>query len=441
MSNAATAARSFAVSVAALAAVRLIGVLSGFAVTVIGARLLSQADLGAAGVAITIGTVAALACNGGVNIATIYLGGRLPERRVAVLGATTVIALAGFVGSIALVTLSALVLAGPLGVDGRDWLFAGAAVVAAGIIGYEYGGAVLLAIGRQREFALMELIRGLVTLGCVAVLLVIWPTDAAFVLGTGIGYVAGSAMSFGIGQARTGALRPAWNSELVRWSLAIGLRGQAGNILQFLNLRLDLLLVPVLLQLSSAGLYVVAVRVSEVLTQVASSAGSLIFPAVAGGTDPGATELTERTVRVSLLVVAVAAVALIALADPLLAVAFGAAYESGATTLRILAVAMLPLSLSRILAGDLKGRGRPGSVSVAMLVAVAATLVLDVVLIPRLGITGAGLASLVAYSASAAMLVALFLSVTGARIGNLIPNASDLRLLLRAASALRGAAR
>jgi O-antigen/teichoic acid export membrane protein len=146
-------------------------------------------------------------------------------------------------------------------------------------------------------------------------------------------------------------------------------------------------------------------------------------------------------VRVSLLVVAAAAVVLIALADPLLAVAFGQAYLPGATAIRILAVAMLPLSVSRILAGDLKGRGRPGSVSRAMLAAVVATLVLDIALIPGLGIAGAGLASLGAYTVSAAILVALFRSVTRARVGDLVPGFADVRLLLRAARALRGTAR
>jgi stage V sporulation protein B len=433
--------RSFAVSVAALAAVRLLGVLIGFAVTVIGARLLAQAELGAAGVAITIGMVAALACNGGVNIAAIYLGGRLPERRRSVLGATSLVAVAGAGVSILLVALAAWLLAAALGLAGREWLFAAAGLVSAGIVGFEYGGAVLLVLGRQRAFALAELLRAIVTLAAVIALLVAWSTDTAFVIATGAGYIAGAVLSLGLGQAQTGSVRPRWDAELVRRSLAIGLRGQAGNVLQFLNLRLDLLLIPFLLNLSAAGLYVVAVRMSEVLTQVASAAGSLIFPVVAAGSDAGATELTERTVRLSLLVVAIAAVLLIAVADPLLATAFGAMYEPAAPALRILAVAMLPLSLSRILAGDLKGRGRPGSVSLAMLVALAATVVLDLLLIPGFGIAGAGLASLGAYSISAAILIVLFVRRTGASLANLVPGRADLGTLLRAARGLRLAAR
>lgn len=64
--------------------------------------------------------------------------------------------------------------------------------------------------------------------------------------------------------------------------LGIGLRRQVGNVLQFLNLRLDQLLVPAVLSLSSAGVYLIAVRVSEALAQISGAAGSLIFPEVAG---------------------------------------------------------------------------------------------------------------------------------------------------------------
>jgi stage V sporulation protein B len=186
---------------------------------------------------------------------------------------------------------------------------------------------------------------------------------------------------------------------------------------------------------------VVEVRVSEVLTQVAIAAGSLIFQAVATGVDPAATELTERTVRLSLLVVAAAALIVVVVADPLLTTAFGAGYGPAGPTLRILAVAMLPLSVSRILAGDLKGRGRPGSVSLAMLATLAVTVALDLLLIPALGIAGAGLASLGAYSVSAVILVTLFRHVTGAGIGGLVPRRADLGLLLQAARVRPRAAR
>ena len=424
-------ARSFAASVATLAGVRLLGLIAAFITNVVAARALGQAGFGAAGVAVTVGLFAALACNGGVNIAVIYLGGTLRERRGAVLGAASTIAGGGMVLSAVMVAVVAVTIGAAIGLDGRGDLFIAAALVGIGVIGHEYGGAILLTLGRDRAFAVTELVRSFVTLLAVIALLWTWTGDTAYVVAAAAGYVAGAALAFGVARIAGGSLRPRWHRDLIGRGLAIGLRGQAGNVLQFLNLRLDLLLVPALLNLSAAGLYLVAVRMSEVLTQVATAAGSLLFPAVATEPDPSATQLTERTARLSMLIVAFAALVMGLASGPLLTAAFGAEYAGAVDTLRILAIAMLPLSLTRILAGDLKGRGRPGSVSIAMLVALAATVALDIALIPRMGIAGAALASLGAYFLSAAALAATFHRLTGASPLALLPGPADLAMLVQ----------
>jgi stage V sporulation protein B len=426
------ASRSFAVSVAVLAGVRLLGVATGFAVSVIGARALSQAEFGAAGVVITLGTVAALLFNGGVNISAIYFAGRLPDRRAAVLGTTASIAMTGAALAALAMLAGGAVFGGALQLAGRPELFMVGGLAAAAIIGFEYGGAILLAIGRRRDFTVVELVRSIVALMATLGLLVLWRTDTAFVAAAALAYLAAAALALGLGQRSTGEVTPTWDGSLARQSLSMGLRGQLGNVLQFINLRLDLLLIPALMNLSAAGLYVVAVRVAEVLTQAANAAGSFLFPAIAEQTDAVSTELTNRTVRISLIIVIAAAVLLGLVAAPLLELAFGEAYLPATTSLRILAAAMVPLSLARVLAGDLKGRGRAGLVSAAMGATVVVTAILDLVLIPRLGIDGAAIASLGAYTVSAGILLIAFRSVTGASIRSLMPGPGDALGLVRA---------
>jgi stage V sporulation protein B len=173
------------------------------------------------------------------------------------------------------------------------------------------------------------------------------------------------------------------------------------------------------------------VRVSEALAQVGSAAGSLIFPEVARQTDERETSLTERAVRATLVLIAGAGLALGLVAEPFLAIAFGPEFADGSLALRILLVAMLPLSVARILAGDLKGRGRPGTVSAAMGIAAIVTIVLDLLLIPRLGIAGAAAASVVAYSIAAAVLAISFVRLTGADARALVPGPSDAAAVVR----------
>jgi O-antigen/teichoic acid export membrane protein len=200
-----------------------------------------------------------------------------------------------------------------------------------------------------------------------------------------------------------------------------------GNLLQFLGVRLDLLLVPALLNLEQAGIYYVAVRVSDLVGQAATASASFLFPYVAGQSAQRDTEMTERVTRGTLLVTIVAAIAVAAGALPLIEVAFGSAYAAGTPTLVVLLVAVIPLSIGRLISADLKGRGRPGTVSLAAVVSVAVTVVLDLALIPGMGIVGAAIASLVAYSLMTAALLYAYRVATGGILTSLIPGLEDLR--------------
>jgi O-antigen/teichoic acid export membrane protein len=137
--------------------------------------------------------------------------------------------------------------------------------------------------------------------------------------------------------------------------------------------------------------------------------------------------MTERVTRGTLLVTIVAAIAVAAGALPLIEVAFGSAYAAGTPTLVVLLVAVIPLSIGRLISADLKGRGRPGTVSLAAVVSVAVTVVLDLALIPGMGIVGAAIASLVAYSLMTAALLYAYRVATGGILTSLIPGLEDLR--------------
>ena len=432
------AGRSFGSRVAGLTVVRFISVAAGFLTSVIGARLLGSDGVGAAGIAVVLATVAAVVCNGGSNISTIYLLGRRPARRRLLIGALIPIAGAGALLAAALVGLSGATVAPLIGLPQRPDLFVAAAALAAVIVTYEFAGAVLLGLGLTRAYVTAELVRGVGSLVATALLLFgIWRSDVGFVVAAAIAItIAASLNAYRIIRS-VGSVAPRIDARVATEALGIGLRGQIGNILQLVSLRLDQLIVPAFLSLSSAGVYLIAVRATEALAQVGSAAGSLIFPEVARQGNVVETSLTERAVRATSVMIAVAGLALGVLAEPFLTIAFGPEFTAGSLALRILLVAMLPLSMARILAGDLKGRGRPGTVSIAMGLAAIITVLLDLVLIPRLGIAGAAVASVVAYTVSATILATAFVRLTGADARALVPGPADAAAVLRYLSTIR----
>src|SRR5581483_10598236 len=79
------------------------------------------------------------------------------------------------------------------------------------------------------------------------------------------------------------ALRPRWNPGWLEWKQAIdyGVRYHPGVVTAFTTLRLDQLLLGGMASSSAIGLYVIAVRLSEITTVLASSVADVLLPDVA----------------------------------------------------------------------------------------------------------------------------------------------------------------
>jgi O-antigen/teichoic acid export membrane protein len=310
------------------------------------------------------------------------------------------------------------------------------------MIAFEVAGAILLGLGHTASFTRMELLRGIGSLAAVAALLLgPWASASGFVVGLGLGYAMAAALGLVATQRAGMPIAPRFDAAFSRRALGFGVRGQVGNVLQFLGVRLDLLIVPALVDLRAAGIYVVAVRTADVVGQVATAVSALVFPRVAGHDDARSTIFTERATRITLVAVALPALVIAIGAEPILRLLFGAVYAEGTDALIILLVGMVPLSLTRLIAADLKGRGRPGLVSWASLLSAVATVVLDLALVPVLGIVGAAVASLIAYGAGAVAILVLYRSVTGANLSALVPTLADVRDLIQSGAALARAAR
>ncbi|MGH3491517.1 MAG: lipopolysaccharide biosynthesis protein [Actinopolymorphaceae bacterium] len=427
----------------ALTAARLGSVAAMFLAGVVAARLLDPSALGVAGVGLTVAWAVAIVANGGLNIAAIYFLGRRAHARgrgrvvAYILALTGCAVLAGV-----LLTGVAAPLVGAV-VLGRQApvLFAAATLLAVATIGYEVAGALLLGLERRRSYVVADVLRSAATLGFTVLLLaLVLRTAEGYVLATALGVVVPAVVALRAVRRTVGSLRPRFDAAFSREAMRLGLAGQLGNVLTFLNLRLDLLLVPALLRLDLAGIYFVATRVADVVGQASTATASMLFPHVTGQPDRRATAVTERTSRLTLLATVAAAVVLAGGASLLLGWVFGPAYRQGTHALLILLVGMVPLALARVLAADLKGRGRPGLVSVGSGVGAVLTVVTDVMLIPVWGIEGAAVASVVAYGGTAVVLLACYRRVTGGRLRRLVPRPGDLADLTRLLRARVGTA-
>ncbi len=415
---------AFGRDVAVLTVIRLASVGAGFLTNVIGARVLGGSAMGAAGVAMTVATISALVANGGLNIASIYFLGRRPTDRADIVRYAFTLGLCAAALAIVLVGVATPVLAEKFPGLPAELLVAAAALAAA-IIGFELTGSLVLGLDRRDAYLRVQSIEGIGSLAATAaIVLLVSATAAGYVAAAAIAYLAAAAYATMAVRRTVGPRLLGFSAAFARDALALGLRGQAGNVLQYLNLRLDLLLIPLFVDLRAAGVYLVAVRMSEVVTQMASAGAAFLFPAVARD-EQGSAELTLRTTRLTLAVVVVVGTLIAIGADVFLNTFFGREFGAGASALRISMIAMVPLSITRLLASDLKGRGRPGIVSIGAAVALTATVAFNLLLIPAMGIEGAATASLLAYALGAVVLMAAFRRLAGASPWGLFPRAAD----------------
>ncbi len=383
---------------------QLWAIVLGMAISILLARGLGAADRGIYAIALLLPTLLVTLFNLGVGPATIYHVGRDPRTFEAAVRGN--IALAFWISILAL-SVGLL-----LSLFGGQTLFPGVpldllllALVSVPIaVHSSYLAAVLQGLEDFRTYNLIIMIPQMVNL--VLILLLVWWLPGG-VYGAMAAYLAGNlaALLLLIGvfwrrmpTRRVFALWIDW--PYTREVMHYGLRAHISNIIAFLNYRADMFLLNLLMGASSVGLYTVAVTLGERLWIATNSVSAVMLPRVAAMDDRETerrqlTPLIARHIFWLSLLIAVAAALL---AQWVIVLLYSAEFQEAATALRVLLPGITLLSVSKILANDIAGRGRPELNSQQSIVAFGLNLAANLILIPRMGINGSALATTISYS-------------------------------------------
>lgn len=215
-----------------------------------------------------------------------------------------------------------------------------------------------------------------------------------------------------------GQLRPSWQPSWIEFknSMHYALRDYPGGVADFTTLRLDQLVLAAMASNVAIGLYVVAVRLSEMTTLAADAIADALMPEVAASKAENRAELLwARSLRLAIYMHLVLLPPLWLAAPLILRILFGQSFVPATGAFRWLLLAAGVWSLGSIVISGLRGFGYPGLSTVAKFSAAAVTTVGLLVLLPRLGITGAAIASLIGYSVM--LFISLFAFVKKRRLG------------------------
>jgi O-antigen/teichoic acid export membrane protein len=206
-----------------------------------------------------------------------------------------------------------------------------------------------------------------------------------------------------------------------------------GSIAQFLNYRLDVFFVSGMLGSRQLGIYMVAVLLAQSVNLVPGAAQAVLFPTVAAVNDDRANAIKTTQATRFLLWFGILLGGALAAGGPLLITyVFGPAFAEAVRPLWWLLPGAVIFVIANVIAGYFAGTGRPNLNALASVVGVCITVPLDLILIPKFGISGAALASTASYTTSALAMMVLFCRSTATPPRRLfLPVRGDRDLLMR----------
>jgi O-antigen/teichoic acid export membrane protein len=182
-----------------------------------------------------------------------------------------------------------------------------------------------------------------------------------------------------------------------------GWKAHMSNILAFVNYRADLFLVNFFLTPAATGIYVIAVMIAEQLWILSNVVSTVILPRLSELHEEENKRriLTPMIARWILFVSLIGAIIMALVASPLISLLYGSEYKPVYIALVWLLPGIILGSMSRVLANDIAARGKPELNFYASILVVSANVILNIILIPRMGIKGAAIATTTAYSMNA----------------------------------------
>lgn len=373
------------------------------------ARLLGPEGKGIFALALMVPNMLGMLLSGGVGIANVYLiGSGQLALRDASRASVSFAVLASLVGG---------VVAGALRVTG--WLRAivpgvpaSLEMLAMGLLPLTildgYLGTVLMGLQRITTLNILAGVMAAFNALVIALFVGVWRWGLVGAVGASLAGAFVSALLKARVLARAGAsFRPVVNLPIMRRMFGFGMKGQVGNILQFFNYRLDTFILNYFQGASAVGIYGSAVSMAELLWQLPNAVSFVIFPKAAAARPSTLNAFTAKVFRVTFALTAVGASVLALGGRTFIEWVYSSAFSAAYAPLIALLPGIVLLGGAKVLANEMAGRGYPHYNSAISATGLVTTVILDLLLIPRMSVLGAALASSIAYATCFALSLVL----------------------------------
>ncbi len=405
--------RRFSTDVAWTLATRLLMIVNSVVAGVIVARWLGAKGVGELAVInVAIATVVQLGSFGLPSSNTYFIAQDTAHFRTATVNSFLFAALAG---SFLAVALSVVASFRP------DWFgFVSPGLIRIASISIPFqlvtliGLNILLAVGKVREFNLLDLVGQSVVLvnALVALVALSFGLDALVKLNTATSVLVSVVVAVLLIATGKKFVEASWRADaaLLRRMITYGLKFHISVLVGAIIFRADLLVVNHFRGAAEAGVYSVATQFSLLLMLLPGVIATLLFPRVTSEQDASGetTWLVTRHTAVIMLICCLAAVPV----SFLLPWVYGSAFTDATTLLLILLPGVYLIGLETVLVQHFSALGLPRAIPVYWLVTLIVNLVLVFALVPQFGAYGAAIASTVSYTLIFALVAFYFQTTT-----------------------------
>jgi O-antigen/teichoic acid export membrane protein len=393
--------------------------LAGGVLSIVLARTIGPSGNGHFALLVTLTGMVAMVVSLGLTAAITY---EVSRRRWSVrrafgasYAAAALLGLIGFLGGIGIFTLVHETVFG--GISTELALVALASLPP--LLGYQFADAIMLARERYEGYAGLEISHSLTLLTVGATLALVFGLTGA-VIGLPAAAVVGALVGAWLLARETRRDTVADGTDSLRPALRFGLQSWAGNLLQQINYRFDVLILGGFASARAVGVYSIALTVTSIAWVLPQALQTVLFPRTASlaastvakeVSVEEADEALARAIRHGVLLTIPTALlvsGLLVIAVPLL---YGRRFHETIVLGFIMLPGVLLLGVAKILAAAIAGRGKPRYTLYSSLISVPLTLGLYFTLIPTAGAHGAALASCISYLLTSGLTYAFFRQV------------------------------
>ena len=410
---------------------RTISLIAGITTSIILARLLGPEGKGVYTIAALLPALIVTFANLGIGPATVYYVARGRYLRQEIVGNNIVSALV--IGTLGVLGGLIVVLFFQKNVFpgvAQGYLLLALALIPGSLL-FSYLQTILLGAQRFKEYNLIALIQPLLFLAFIVIALWILKTGivGALVAGVSAWLLTDIVLLLWVRKV-AGGVSFKLNLTYLRKASIYGIQAHLGNILAFLNYRIDIFLVNGFLGPTAVGFYSIGVGLVEKLWLLPQAASTVLFPRVAAETDEQRSkDFTPLVARTVLWVTALGALVILLLSRWLIILLYSTAYLPSVKPLQFLLPGIVALSVAAVLANDIAARGRPILNTYAGAAGLVTNVVLNLLWIPRYGIAGAAAASTASYTVILILRLLFYCSLTGNSLTKtLLPQKNDWSL-------------